>query len=252
MLILAVDSSAVTASAAVLEDETVVSCFHIHNKLTHSEKLLPMIDAALKFAGYRFRDVGLLAVSHGPGSFTGIRIGIATVKGLAFEAGLPCAAVSTLYALARNAAFYGDGLSDDAAEEYLICPCMDARRDELYNALFLSDGKSLRRLTEDRAVRQEVLLEELNDRRMPAVLTGDGARKLYAYAAGVGGALDLRMAGPLNLLQNAVSVGLCGLEQYRKNETVSAERLVPFYLRESQAEQAMKKQNNHVTQEETK
>ena len=126
MLIIALDSTAVVASVALCRDDTPIAIFHVKNGNTHSETLLPMVESVLKCAGYTVDDVDLFACSVGPGSFTGVRIGVSTVKGLAFGKNKPCVAVSTLEALAENL----------VPQSGILCPVMNARRGQVYNALF--------------------------------------------------------------------------------------------------------------------
>lgn len=220
MLTLALDTSAVTASVALVRDSRTVASFSVTNKLTHSQTLLPMIDAAFRISGLEISDLSLIAVSHGPGSFTGLRIGISTVKGLCFAHNLPCVGISTLEALAYN-------LID--CEGALICPCMDARRNEFYNALFEVKQRSLIRLTPDRAISGEALASELGGRDF--IVCGDGAVKFVE-----GFAPDLRLAGEGARLQNAVSTALLAEKKYACGEFVAGERLTPVYLRQSGAE----------------
>ena len=143
MLILGIDSSAGPASAALVEDGCLLGEFYIHTKQTHSQTLLPMVQQLLASAGRSCGDLDALAVSHGPGSFTGVRIGISCVKGISFSNDIPCVGISTLKAIA-----YG-GL---AAEGSVLCAAMDARCSQVYNALFQVEHGVLRRLTEDRAL----------------------------------------------------------------------------------------------------
>ncbi len=140
MLLLSVDSSAVTASAALTEDGRVIKSEFINKGLTHSETLLPLIENVMEGCAYKRLDA--IAVTAGPGSFTGVRIGVATVKGLAFPYDIPCISVSTLEAIAYN-------FTDEKA---VICAVMDARRMQFYNALFKVENGRVTRLCEDRAI----------------------------------------------------------------------------------------------------
>ena len=140
MLLLSVDSSAVTASAALTEDGRVIKSEFINKGLTHSETLLPLIENVMEGCAYKRLDA--IAVTAGPGSFTGVRIGVATVKGLAFPYDIPCISVSTLEAIAYN-------FTDEKA---VICAVMDARRMQFYNALFKVENGRVTRLSEDRAI----------------------------------------------------------------------------------------------------
>ena len=224
MLVLAIDTTAVTATAALVDENGIIANFNVNNKLTHSEKLLPMIDAVLTQSGYMINDVELFCVSSGPGSFTGVRIGIAAIKGLAFAKDTPCVAVSALEAMA----FANKNCNA------VICPVMDARRNEYYNALF---GTDMTRLCDDRAVSADQLENELK-KYGDVILCGDGAVKFYNW-------LDnrlpkVRIANPTALLQNAASVGVCGYEKYKKGESISSFELLPVYLRKPQAEREYK------------
>lgn len=226
MNILALDSTSRVASAAVLRGEQVLSVFTADSGLTQSELLLPMLRETLAAARMTFADVDLYALTVGPGSFTGVRIGVATVKGLAFGKNTPCVPVSTLLSLAENLAPL-DGI---------LCPVMDARRAQVYNALFRTEDGLPRRLCEDRALPIAALAEELCT-RYPGEgvrLCGDGA----ALAAPV-----LRAAGvpllptpPLLSLQSAASVGRCALRAALTGDTTTARDLRPLYLRMPQAE----------------
>ena len=151
MLILAFESTAKAASAALVRDGKLVSQYSQCSGLTHSRTLLPMGEDMLKNAELTLGDVDLIAVAHGPGSFTGVRIGVSMVKGLAWAADKPCVGVSTLEAMAWHGLAAGG----------LICPVMDARRSQVYNALFrMEDGRPVR-LTEDRPIALTELAEEL-------------------------------------------------------------------------------------------
>ena len=220
MLIASLDSTAVTASACIAEIDDnklgTFSLFTVKNKLTHSELLLPLLENALKAYGADIADIGLFAVSAGPGSFTGVRIGASTVKGLAFAKNVPCVAVSALEAMAKSV---GRGV---------VCPVMDARRDQFYTAVF-KDGV---RITEDSAlsvVEIRALLSGYDD----VTVCGDGMEKLLSLC---GDAENLFPASYACADQNALSVALCGYEKFQKGEQVSPKELQPVYLRMPQAE----------------
>ena len=221
MLILALESSAKAASVALMEDESLIAQYSQCSGLTHSRTLLPMVEDMLKNTEKKIADVDLIAVAHGPGSFTGIRIGVSTVKGLAWASDKKCVGVSTLEAMAWHGVSAGG----------LICPVMDARRSQVYNALFETDGDGRPvRLTEDRAVSLAELAGELKDYECAPLLVGDGAKLTYDYLTNEG--IACRMA-PANLLyQSAWGVGMAALGR----EAGSADDLLPVYLRLSQAE----------------
>lgn len=220
MLILALESSAKAASVALMEDENLIAQYSQCSGLTHSRTLLPMLEDMLKNTEKNIADVDLIAVAHGPGSFTGIRIGVSTVKGLAWAAQKSCVGVSTLEAMAWHGASSGG----------LICPVMDARRSQVYNALFEIDDARPKRLTEDRAISLSELAQELRTDGREPLLVGDGAKLTYDYLTQAG--LACRMA-PANLVyQSAWGVGMAALDKKPGN----ADDLLPVYLRLSQAE----------------
>ena len=227
MLILALDSTAQVGSVALCEDETLVAEFTINTGHTHSETLLPMVEAALKIAGYTVDNVDLFACTAGPGSFTGVRIGAATVKGIAFGKGKPCIGVSTLEVLAYN----GEAL------EGILCPAMNARRQQVYNALFDSDGRTVTRLCEDRPLAITELGAELSEKYpdRPMYLMGDGASLVYdALAEQLGPRLKLL---PERLLhQSGYHTAQAALRLWREGVCTSDTELQPTYLRPSQAE----------------
>lgn len=221
MKILALESSALTASAAICEESRLLGEITLNNGNTHSETLLPMVESLLHFHGLQVSDIDLFAVSIGPGSFTGIRIGAATVKGLAFGSGKPCIGVSTLAALAYNVPVPGG----------LVCPVMNARRGQVYTALFrCRDGKP-ERLTPDAALSLEELDEQLRAYDEPVFLTGDG----YTLAAGT-------LQHPIGTLpdrlryQSAASVAYAAWDAYQSGVQTAETDLKPIYLRPCQAE----------------
>ena len=176
MLILAFESTAKAASAALVRDGKLVSQYSQCSGLTHSRTLLPMGEDMLKNAELTLGDVDLIAVAHGPGSFTGVRIGVSMVKGLAWAADKPCVGVSTLEAMAWHGLAAGG----------LICPVMDARRSQVYNALFrMQDGRPVR-LTEDRPIALTELAEELRAYKERVFLVGDGAELSFRTLSELG------------------------------------------------------------------
>lgn len=223
MKILAIEASALTASVAVCEDHLPLAAMTLQNGHTHSETLLPMVNQLLAHAGLTVGDIDLFAVPVGPGSFTGIRIGVSLIKGLAFDSGKPCVGLSSLEAMAYNLAGC-DGI---------LCPVMDARRNQLYNALFTwKDGKP-ERLCEDRLIPAAQLASELAAAGKPVYVTGEGSAILQKA---VGDSAELRYPSPLMATQNAVSVAELALVEYAKGNAVSDVELLPVYLRPSQAE----------------
>ena len=236
MLILALDSTAQVGSVALCEDEKLIAEYTINTGHTHSETLLPMVESVLKIAGYTVDDVDLFVCTAGPGSFTGVRIGAATVKGIAFGKNQPCIGVSTLETLALNGVVLNG----------ILCPSMNARRQQVYNALFASDGTSLTRLCEDRALAITELGEELATKcpDLPVYLMGDGAKLVYdALSESLGERLVML---PERLIhQSGYNTAMVGLRLYRDGVRTTDFELAPVYLRPSQAERMrMEKLNN--------
>lgn len=228
MKILALDSCATTASVAVTEDEQLLGQYTVHNMLTHSDTLLPMTESLLKSVGWRIADVELFVCAAGPGSFTGVRIGCATLKGLAFGSGRPCVGVSTLESLACGV--------EEAAKGSVVCPIMDARRQQVYNALF-RDGA---RLTEDRAIAIDALADELRGYQEEICFVGavqlvEGSA-LSAFPRRV---LPAAWAG-----HNAYGAAKCGFRKFTAAPgAYPDEALLPIYLRPSQAERTRSQEN---------
>lgn len=224
MKILALETSAKAVSAAVVENGVVLASAYQNMGLTHSVTLMPLVDSMLQNAGLTAQDMGLVAVAAGPGSFTGLRIGISAAKGLAWALSLPCCGVSTLEAMAENARDF---------EGTVIC-AMDARRQQIYNAVFDCADGALTRRCEDRAIALETLAEELKTDRNRKIIVGDGAKLCYTYLSEYN--IPCRMASPGSLYQRASGVGLAAERAAAEGRTVTAQELRPVYLRLSQAE----------------
>ena len=222
MLICSVDSSATPASVC-LYDDRVLAEYYINTRLTHSQTLTAMIESALQITGTKPEDIELFAVNSGPGSFTGVRIGVSAVKGMAYALNKPCAAVSTLYSMAYNF----------LAENTIVCACMDARRQQVYNALFCIENGRAERLCEDRAIGIDALVEELRSLEQPVILAGDGA-ELVSQACG--DLPHIRLAPENICFQRASSTAMIAAEKAERGETLTAAALMPSYLRLSQAE----------------
>ncbi len=221
MKILALDSTAVTASVALCKDSELLAEYTIRNGNTHSENLLPMIESMLHFFSLSPDDIDLFAASAGPGSFTGVRIGAATLKGLAFDTKKPCLGVSTLEALAYNL----------IGEEGLICPVMNARRRQVYTALFRIKDQKAERLMPDSAIAISELDELLQAYSEPIRLVGDGyeiTKSLLTHAT---------LETPERLRhQSAFSVAQVALLSYQNGVSTADTEMFPSYLRPSQAE----------------
>ncbi len=234
MNVLAMDTSAVTASCAIRNEKGIIAQSELRNGLTHSQTILPMITDMLKNAHISLDEIDLLAVNVGPGSFTGVRIGVAAVKGLAFTRNIPCAAVSTLESMVyplRGLPIAG-----------IVCAVMDARRGQVYNALFSVEGGSVERLAPDRAISIEDLKKELENVKKSVFLVGDGADLCYNLLQPI--AIPLTVAPDPLKYQHAVGTAAVALRLYEHGETCPAEKLTPVYLRLPQAERELKAKQN--------
>ena len=237
MLTLAFDSTAKAASVAVTDSDKLLAVYTVNNGLTQSELLLPMAENVLKSLKLTFSDIELLACSVGPGSFTGVRIGTALVKGIAFGKNIPCANVSTLEALAEN--LFGT--------EGIIVPVMDARRSQLYTAVFeYRDGKMIRH-TEDLAISTAELAEMLKNfdgKRIYAVGDGYDVALKALTAAGV----NLSKTPPILREENAYSVARIAARLHAAGKATGDLQHLPTYLRVPQAErerlERLKNENN--------
>ena len=222
MKILSLDSSADVGTVAICEDDRLLAEMTVNTGNTHSESLLPTVEAVLKITGTDINDIDLFACSTGPGSFTGVRIGVATIKGIAYGKGKPCASISTLEALAQNLKGFNG----------IICPVMNARRNQVYNALFECKDSVITRLTPDRAISIEELDSELAEKNMPVYLCGDGygiTEKGFVHTKVCNVPYRMRLA-------SAYGVALCAIEAYNNKDVLNDASLVPIYLRPSQAE----------------
>ena len=225
MKILALDTSALTATAAVLDDDTIVCEESTTTKLTHSQTIMPMIDDLLSKASLDISDIDLFACSVGPGSFTGLRIGIGTVKGLAYGCGKNVCAVSTLEALAHNIPF----------SDYIISPIMDARREQVYNALYRWENGKLITIEEPRAISVPELCASLNEK---TVFVGDGV-KVYKDKISMLLGDKALFAPPSHVLQRASCVAMAALSK----EAIDPAELSAVYLRKPQAEREREERN---------
>lgn len=220
MLLLSIDSSAVTASAALTDGDKVIKSELINKGLTHSETLLPLIKEVM--GETKYKELDAIAITAGPGSFTGVRIGVATVKGLAFANNIPCIGVSTLEAIAYN--FTNE-------KNAIVCAVMDARRMQFYNAIFkIEDGKVIR-LCEDRAIAIEELKEELKNYDK-VILAGDGSELCYNNI----NLENVLLSDEEHRYQNGVGVS----KSAQNKKAIDSAMLMPVYLRLSQAERELK------------
>ena len=232
MLLLAFETSAKAASVALFQDEKLLGESYQNTGLTHSQTLMVMAQDLLKQCGFAPTDVTHTAVAAGPGSFTGVRIGVAAAKGFAWGKEIPCFGVSTLEAMALGLGVW----------EGHLCACMDARRSQVYNAVFRAENGRLTRVTEDRAIALADLQKELEPLSGPLFLVGDGAALTHRTLAAA--IPQLILPAEYRQHQRAVGVGLAALEAIARGEEGNAAALTPNYLRLSQAERERLEKEN--------
>ncbi len=224
MLILAFETSAKAGSVALLQDRQLLGETYQNTGLTHSQTLLSMAQDLIASCGFTPAQIDATAVAAGPGSFTGVRIGVAAAKGFSWGRQIPCYGVSTLEAMALNLGVH-DGY---------VLPVMDARRSQVYNSLFRVQDGIFTRLKEDRAISLEELGEEIKNLKEPVFLVGDGSILCY-------NTLGQRVPGLIlppehRMHQRAAGVGLAAMELIEQGIPGNADTLTPNYLRLSQAE----------------
>jgi len=224
LLILAFETTAKAGSVALLEDGKLLAESYQNTGLTHSQTLMVMAEDMLKAAGKTVSDLTAVAVAEGPGSFTGVRIGVAAAKGLAWGGELPCYGVSTLEAMAETLGIW----------EGYVCPCMDARRSQVYNALFYVNRGEIQRIREDRAIALSDLAEELKTLDGPIFLVGDGSNLTHRTLSGE--IPELILPPEHRLHQRASGVALAAAKKIAAGEPGDGNALTPNYLRLSQAE----------------
>ncbi|MDO4478420.1 MAG: tRNA (adenosine(37)-N6)-threonylcarbamoyltransferase complex dimerization subunit type 1 TsaB [Lachnospiraceae bacterium] len=233
MKIIALESSALTASTAIVDENSMIAEYTVNYKQQHSKTLLSMLDEICRMADVNLADIDGVAVAAGPGSFTGLRIGSATAKGIALVIDKPILEVPTLMGLAAN-------IDDDRA---LICPIMDARRDRVYNGLYAYENRALVTITDQRALTVAELCEELNARAAAdpkeaercVIFLGDGIA-IYRDVIEASLTRPFRFAPGHLARPRAGAVGTIGLQMLKAGQTVPADDHVPVYLQKSQAE----------------
>lgn len=238
MLILGIDTAAAPCCAAVYDTDKqqTLGSVVINNKLTHSVTLMPVVSDLLRNSGITTEDIDLFAVANGPGSFTGLRIGISAVKGMAFAASKPCAAVSTLEAMAYNVAIC-DGI---------VCAAIDARCNQVYTATFLNDNGTVTRLTEEECLKADELAARLSEYDGDIILVGDGAQLVKKAADEQG--INTRLAPDPLRFQTGYGVCLAAMNA----ERITPEQLMPMYLKLPQAQRELMAKNSDAYKEERK
>ncbi len=233
MKIFAVDTSAKCASAAITDEGEIKGEFFLNCMLTHSETLMPMTELLFRSCRIDPRDIDCFAVNGGPGSFTGIRIGVAQIKGMSYALGKPCVSVSTLESIAYN--FQPSG--------GVICCVMDARCNQVYNALFEVKENGVVRLCDDRALSIEALTEELQKLGKKITLAGDGALLCYNRMMSEISGIEI---APENIrYQRAAGVCFAAENKFEKGDTLTSAQLMPMYLRLPQAQRELMARKNN-------
>ena len=234
MKVLSIDSSGLVAATALISDGILVAEYTIHNKKTHSQTLLPMISDMLKMADVKSGELDCVAVSAGPGSFTGLRIGASTAKGLAWTLGIPIVPVSSLMGLVAN-------ISERGA---VVCPVMDARRNQAYYGIYRMTDELPEVIAEPDVAAIEAVVEEVNAIGEPVIYLGDGV-PVFAEWIQKNTAVPVKFADEVNRYQRGASVARLGSLLYEKGEYVEAAEFAPVYLRKSQAERE-REEREHV------
>ena len=228
MKILAIDSSSLVASVAIITDDIMTAEYTVNFKKTHSQTLLPMIDEIVRMVGIEIDSIDAIAVSGGPGSFTGLRIGSATAKGIGLSLDKPIIHIPTIDAMAYN--LFGT--------DKIICPIMDARRNQAYTGLYTFKGEKLDIIKPQTALSIEELVEELNKLEEDVIFIGDGIPVFCEY-------IDKNLKNthyyaPAHLnRQRAGAVGALGMIYFKEGKYISADEHEPDYIRLSQAERCL-------------
>lgn len=223
MRILAVDTSANTATVCVTESGKLLAEEIINHKKTHSETIMPMIDCALKNSGLDISDIDIFAVANGPGSFTGLRIGVSAVKGMAHALDKPIIEISTLEGMAYNLFMCSD----------IICPIMDARRQQVYNGVYTWENGEFTEITAPRALAIEECVEDVKKYNKRVIFLGDGVPVHMEYIKRELG--DMAVFAPASSNAQRAS-SLASLAETKEESKKSCYEVTPFYLRKPQAE----------------
>lgn len=234
MRVLALESSAKSASVSFVEDGIIKCEMYLSVGLTHSATLMPLVKSCMEYANCKISELDLIAVANGPGSFTGVRIGVATAKGLAQKDNIACIGISSLEAIAYN--FLNSGA--------LICSVMDARCSQVYTALFKSDNSKIKRISEDEAISIDALNKKLAGYNEKIIICGDGTDVCRGKIEGK----NIVFADEINKNQRACSVAIAAVQSHNSEEYINSSLLVPAYLRLPQAtrELAEKQANKQI------
>lgn len=228
--ILSIDTCLSSCSVAIHEDEKLIGESFLDVGLTHSETLMPMVQFLLSSAGMTVNDIDVLGVTSGPGSFTGLRIGMAAVKGLAFATDIPCVTISSLYALALGASYF----------EGTVCPCIDARNNQIYNAVFKVHKGKIERIVKNRAIDINDFVDKVGEYADNIIFIGDGAQMCYNIARKIFNKDNMfYLSGEFSRIR-AGKLGGEIFKRYKSGIKCSYEEIVPEYIKLSQAERMLK------------
>lgn len=233
MKILAIDSSGLTASVAIVTEDNMLAEYTIHHKKTHSQTLLPMIDEIVKMIDLNLEEIDGIAVAAGPGSFTGLRIGSATAKGLGLALNKPLIHIPTVDAMAYN--FYGSNL--------LICPMIDARREQVFTGIYTFEKGEFKIVSKSEATSVVEIIDKLNQYNREVIFLGDGVTA-YSHLVKENIKVPYQIAPIHHTNQRAGSVGALALQYYMTGNIETAAEHVPDYYRLSQAEREFAEKNN--------
>lgn len=241
MIIIAIESSGMVASVAIATEDSIIAEYTLNHKKTHSQTLLPMLDEIVRMTGLKLQEADAIAVSAGPGSFTGLRIGSATAKGLALALNKPVVAVPTLDSLAYN--LYGT--------DRVICPMIDARRDRVYTGLYEFNKDSFNILLSQTVMPVEEIISRINALGRKAIFLGDGVPVYKEGLAELTG-VDYCFAPVHMNRQRAGSVGALGIKLYKDNIIQTASEHQPVYLSLSQAERERLRKQEEASNDQLK
>ncbi len=228
MKILAIDASTMAGSVAYIEDGKLVGEYYVCNKLTHAETIMPMLEHLKDLTNIDMEELDAVATTAGPGSFTGVRIGVATAKALALSLNIPLIGISTLDVMAHSQTF----------TDYVICPIIDARRNSVYTSLYLWECENLKQLTPAQVMEVEELLQLLKIFESPIIFVGDG---IDVYKEQIVNELgdSANFATTFSHMPKASVLAHLAIEAYNKGETQNANDFAPIYLKKTQAEREL-------------
>jgi len=234
MKILAIESSAMVAGVAIIEDTTIIGEYILNNKKNHAQTIMPMMDSLKEQLGLNLSTLDAIAVSKGPGSYTGLRIGSATAKGLAHVLGIPIIGISTIESMAHNI----------QVTDSIICPMLDARRQHVFSGAFIYEGDKISNIIPIDQIRVSEMLEKLSTYNKPIIFLGDGFEAHESIIRSNLSENKIRVARAIEFLPRASTLGFLAMEKYKKGEWEDYLTHKPNYYRLSQAEREYEEKMN--------